>query len=139
MFCEFCGTRLGTESRPEPLLKSKNIEEHQPLPSKISTENAPSSLELSLDERLGLLWTIVIMRRVYVLLKAPYYKSDFPLRVTELSRGKEIAYALDELKADGVGLYTSYDSGGVKFLGDPAFAPMLAPRRTVVETKDAGR
>ncbi len=34
------------------------------------------------------------MRRAYILLKTPYYKSDFPSRVTELSRGKEIAYAL---------------------------------------------
>jgi predicted TIM-barrel fold metal-dependent hydrolase len=38
----------------------------------------------------------------------------------------EIAYALDELEADGVGLYTNYDTDGVKFLGDPTFAPILA-------------
>jgi predicted TIM-barrel fold metal-dependent hydrolase len=38
---------------------------------------------------------------------------------------KEIAYALDELKADGIGLYTNYDSGGIRFLGDPQFAPIL--------------
>jgi 6-methylsalicylate decarboxylase len=38
---------------------------------------------------------------------------------------KEIAYALDQLKADGIGLYTDYDSGGIKFLGDPTFTPIL--------------
>jgi predicted TIM-barrel fold metal-dependent hydrolase len=37
----------------------------------------------------------------------------------------EIAYVFDQLKADGIGLYTSYDAGGTKFLGDPKFAPIL--------------
>ncbi|GGT36395.1 amidohydrolase family protein [Streptomyces purpureus] len=36
---------------------------------------------------------------------------------------EELAYALDELKLDGVGLFSSY---GDRYLGDPEFEPVLA-------------
>ena len=48
-----------------------------------------------------------------------------PLPDIDASLG-EIAYALDALKADGIGLYTSYETERrVRFLGDQEFAPIL--------------
>ncbi|HEX3549711.1 MAG TPA: amidohydrolase family protein [Candidatus Elarobacter sp.] len=50
----------------------------------------------------------------------------------------EIAYALDTLKLDGVGMFTSY---GNRWLGDPAFEPVFAElnrRNAIVYTHPAG-
>jgi predicted TIM-barrel fold metal-dependent hydrolase len=51
---------------------------------------------------------------------------------------REIAYALDELKCEGIGLFSSYNE---KFLGDPAFEPIwqeLDRRKALVFTHPAG-
>jgi 6-methylsalicylate decarboxylase len=49
------------------------------------------------------------------------WRSSWPFRFIDGSL-KEIAYSLDVLKADGIGLLTSY---GDKWLGHPSFGPIM--------------
>ncbi|GAB1734813.1 hypothetical protein NU195Hw_g1445t1 [Hortaea werneckii] len=67
------------------------------------------------------------------------HRFGFFASVPDLSHTKEalaeIAYALDELAADGVILLTSYGHSSPKYLGDPSFSPIwdaLSARNAVV-------